>query len=33
MKDKRGALGIGFVLFLGIVYWALIHMGVLPRPF
>lgn len=34
MRNKeRGAMGVGFVLFVLIVYWALVHMGLLPRPF
>ena len=29
---RRGMYGIGFALFLLIVLWALMHMGVVPRP-
>ena len=29
---RKSMFGIGFVLFLLIVVWALMHMGVVPRP-
>ncbi len=32
-SGRKSAMGIGFVLFVLILWWALVHVGMLPAPF